>query len=174
MKRACISKRPRTFKAACRVSGANKTSRLPEMQMKQWRQVLLLLGIVCLAAIPIPALAQQQVGGLRVVVTDPSGSVIPGAEVEFHSAALIRPVFGTSDDLGLIINTNLPPGNYSVIVRSPGFQTAVNEEVVVQVGRNFLRHDGPRGWPHRKHDYRHGRATGDRYVQERVGIYSYR
>ena len=137
MKRACISKRPRTFKAACRVSGANKTSRLPEMQMKQWRQVLLLLGIVCLAAIPIPALAQQQVGGLRVVVTDPSGSVIPGAEVEFHSAALIRPVFGTSDDQGLIINTNLPPGNYSVIVRSPGFQTAVNEEVVVQVGRNF-------------------------------------
>ncbi len=106
--------------------------------MRKWRKALLLLAVACLVAIRAPVVAQQQVGGLRVIVTDQTASVIPGAEVEFNSAVLIRPVFGVSDDQGLVINSSLPPGNYTVIVRFPEFQTAVNEEVVVQVGRSFL------------------------------------
>ena len=105
--------------------------------MKHWREALLLLAGVCLGAIRVPLVAQQQVGGLRVIVTDQTGSVVPGAEVEFNSAALIRPVFGVSDDQGLVINSSLPPGDYTVTVRFPEFQTAVNEEVVVQIGRTF-------------------------------------
>ena len=93
--------------------------------------------IVCLIAVHVPLAGQQQVGGLRVILTDPSGSLIPGAEVEFRSSALIRPVFGVSDDQGRIVNNSLPPGNYTVIARCPGFQTSVKEEVVVQVGRSY-------------------------------------
>ena len=105
--------------------------------MKKRHEARLLVAIACLAAISAPAAAQQQFGGLRVLVTDPTGSVIPGAEVEFGSRVLIRPVFGVSDDHGLVIRNSLPPGNYTVTVRFPGFQTAVNEEIAVQAGRIF-------------------------------------
>ena len=103
------------------------------MPQKGW---IVISVLVYLTIMPVPAVAQQQVGGLHVIVTDPSGAVMPGVDVEFHSMALIRPIFGVSDDQGLIINDSLPPGNYTVIARFPGFQTTVNEEVVVQVGRS--------------------------------------
>ncbi|MDE2665652.1 MAG: carboxypeptidase regulatory-like domain-containing protein [Acidobacteriota bacterium] len=93
--------------------------------------------VVCLAAMPVLLVGQQQVGGLRVVLIDPSGGLIPGAEVEFRGSALIRPVFGLSDDQGLIVNNSLPPGTYTLTARCPGFQTAVKEEVVVRVGRSY-------------------------------------
>ena len=108
-----------------------------QQKLKKRPEVGLLVAIVCLAAISAPVAAQQQFGGLRVLVTDQTGSVIPGAEVDFGGKVLIRPVFGVSDDHGLVIRNSLPPGNYTVTVRFPGFQTAVNEEVVVQAGRIF-------------------------------------
>ena len=104
------------------------------MPQKGW---IVISVVVCLTILCVPVVAQQQVGGLRVIVTDQTGSVIPGAEVEFNSAVLIQPVFGVSNDQGLVINSSLPPGNYTVTVRFLGFQTAVNEKVVVQVGRSF-------------------------------------
>lgn len=67
------------------------------------RKALLIVAVVSLAATPVPAVAQQQVGGLRLLVIDQTGSVIPGAEVEFGSRVLIRAVFGVSDDQGLVI-----------------------------------------------------------------------
>ena len=82
--------------------------------------------------------AQQQVGGLRVLVTDQTGSVIPGAQVEFRSPALIRPALAVTDEQGLVFNGNLPSGNYTVRVQAEDFQTAVNEGVVVQIGRTYL------------------------------------
>ncbi len=108
-----------------------------QQKLKKRPEVGLLVAIVCLAAISAPVAAQQQFGGLRVLVTDQTGSVIPGAEVDFGGKVLIRPVFGVSDDHGLVIRNSLPRGNYTVTVRFPGFQTAVNEEVVVQAGRIF-------------------------------------
>ena len=105
--------------------------------MTNWCYSLIFLTFTSLVAIRAPVAAQQQVGGLRVLVTDSTGSVILGAEVEFSSPALIRPAVGVSDDQGLVINHSLPPGNYTVAVRFPDFQTAVNEDVVVQVGRTF-------------------------------------
>ncbi len=104
--------------------------------MKPWISAAPLLAALGLAA-PAPAALQQQAGGLRVLVTDPSRSVIPGAEVEFDSTALIRPVLAVTDGQGWVIHNNLPPGSYTVTVRFPGFQTAVNPDVVVQVGRSF-------------------------------------
>ncbi|MDE0626379.1 MAG: carboxypeptidase-like regulatory domain-containing protein, partial [Bryobacterales bacterium] len=96
-----------------------------------------------LFAIPLIAthgrgVAQQHVGGLHVLVTDQTGSVIPGAEVEFRSPALIRPVLAVTDEHGSVFNSNLPPGNYSVKVRAEDFQTVMNEDVLVQIGRTFL------------------------------------
>lgn len=81
--------------------------------------------------------AQQQVGGLRVFVTDQTGAVLPGAEVEFDSEALIRPISGNVNDQGLLINYSLPSGTYTVTVRAPDFQAAVKDGILVQVGKTF-------------------------------------
>ena len=97
----------------------------------------LLLAAVSVVASLAPLFSQQQVGGLRVLVTDQSGSFITGAEVELSSAALIRPIVAVTDAQGLAINHNLPPGSYTVAARFPEFQTAVNKEVAVQIGRTF-------------------------------------
>ena len=74
---------------------------------------------------------------MRVIVTDQSDSVIPGAEVELASPALIRPVLGSTDAGGWFVHQNLPPGSYAVTARSPGFRTVVNEAVSLQVGRTY-------------------------------------
>ena len=95
------------------------------------------MAILCLAAQPAVVSAQQQVGGLRVIVTDQTGGVIPEAEIEFDSEALIRPVAAKANDQGLLLNNSLPPGTYSVTVRAPEFQTAVTEDIAVQVGKTF-------------------------------------
>ena len=107
------------------------------MNMRGLRCAVLLVSIACLAGINGSLVAQQQVGGLRVLVTDQTGSVVPRAEVEFSSAALIRPLAGVSDGQGLVINSSLPAGIYTVTVRVAEFQTAVKEDVVVQTGRTF-------------------------------------
>ncbi len=90
-----------------------------------------------LLATAISGFAQQQVGGLRVTVTDQTGGVIPGAEVELISTALIRAALATTNEKGLVINHSLPPGDYTVTARSEGFQTVVNEGVLVETGRTY-------------------------------------
>ena len=97
-----------------------------------------LIFAICSIAPHGHAVAQQQVGGLRVLVTDQTGGAIPGAEVEFRSAALIRPALGTTDEQGLAFNGNLPPGDYTVRVQAEDFQAAVTTNVAVQIGRTFL------------------------------------
>ena len=99
--------------------------------------ILVLLPPICLLGTGAPSAAQQQVGELRVVVTDQSGSVVPGAEVEFSSAALIRPSVAISDAHGRVIHSSLPSGSYTVTVRFPEFRTAVKRGVLVQVGRSY-------------------------------------
>ncbi len=105
--------------------------------MKSCKGNLLVLALSWLIAAAPHSSAQQQVGELRISVADQSGSVISGAEVEFSSAALIRPIVGLSDDHGRVINSSLPPGSYTVTVRFPEFQSAVNRDVAVRVGRSY-------------------------------------
>lgn len=82
-------------------------------------------------------LAQQQYGALHVRAVDETKAVIPGAEVDLTSPALIRPITGTTDAQGLFVITTLPPGIYTITVRSAGFMTTVTEDVTVEVGRTF-------------------------------------
>lgn len=92
--------------------------------------------LVCAGAVT-SAVGQQQVGGLRVAVSDQTGGVIPGADAELGSPALIRPDSATTNRQGLAIFNNLPPGKYGVTVHAAGFQTAVSEDIDVQIGRTL-------------------------------------
>ncbi len=94
---------------------------------------LLFLGAVLLAAFPATARAQSAISG---VVTDTTGSVLPGVTVEARSPALIEKVrSAVTDDRGAYRVVDLRPGSYSVTFTLPGFATLVREGI--QLEANF-------------------------------------
>ncbi len=75
-------------------------------------------------------LAQVQVSG---TITDPSGANIRQATIElFHNATQSRWEVQSNDD-GLYVIPSLPPGEYRVSARAPGFETRVRENVRLEV-----------------------------------------
>ena len=79
--------------------------------------------------------AQATGATLSGTVTDPSGSVIAGAEVAIKNlgTGIVRTV--TTDSVGLYSAPNLIPGNYEITVSSPGFSKAVESNLTLSVGQ---------------------------------------
>lgn len=84
-----------------------------------------LLSMVCAAA------AQTTTGGLRGVLTDNSGGVIPGASLTISGNGVQQNV-GTQADGSYSLN-GLVPGPYTVHVAFPGF-SPVDRQVTVNAG----------------------------------------
>jgi hypothetical protein len=82
-----------------------------------------------------PATAQVTGATLSGTVTDPSGSVIAGAEVAIKNlgTGIVRTV--STDSAGLYSAPNLSPGSYEVKVSSLGFSTAVQSNLTLSVGQ---------------------------------------
>src|SRR5215470_13537362 len=79
--------------------------------------------------------ANAQVTGatLSGTVTDASGAVIPGVMISIKNRAtgIARTVI--SDEAGLYSAPNLQAGNYDVTATQPGFNTAVQSNIVLTV-----------------------------------------
>jgi Ca-activated chloride channel homolog len=75
-------------------------------------------------------LADASAGVVTGVVSDSSGSRIPGVEVTLVSAAIPAPVVTTTDENGSYRFEGLPPGTYTVTCTLPGF-VAFRQEFVV-------------------------------------------
>jgi hypothetical protein len=89
--------------------------------------------LIFVLAIPLHALSQTATGTLSGAVTDPTGALVPGAQVEIVSQGrgVVRSV--TTNGEGAFVVPLLPPDSYSARVRFPGFATS-ETAVVVQVG----------------------------------------
>jgi hypothetical protein len=95
-------------------------------------------------AIAAPARAQSPApaGRLRVTVADPSGAVIPRAEVivarqgapatAASAAPAIAPALTAQDGAALV--AGLAPGRYTIVARFPGFETVTVRDVQVRTG----------------------------------------
>src|SRR5215475_1239027 len=84
--------------------------------------------VVCLAAVPSVALAQES--GISGVVRDSSGAVLPGVTVEAASPALIeRSHSAVTDGAGQYKIINLVPGVYTVTFTLTGFNTVRREGI---------------------------------------------
>ncbi|HZN10619.1 MAG TPA: carboxypeptidase regulatory-like domain-containing protein, partial [Blastocatellia bacterium] len=98
-----------------------------------WRQMalaaLLVLGGGALAR------AQQPVGNISGVVTDPAGSVVSGASVTATSLATGATRTATTNEQGFFLIPTLQAGEYRLSVRGQGFASFVAERVVVEVGQ---------------------------------------
>ena len=81
----------------------------------------------------------QVVGAtLSGTITDPSGAVVPNAQVAARNAATGVTRAVTADTAGLYLIPNLLPGNYEVTVTSPGFSTTRQSNLVLGVGAEQL------------------------------------
>jgi hypothetical protein len=94
-----------------------------------WRSLLPVLGL--LAA--IPTLYAQSTSSLHGVISDAQGAVVPGAVVGLNSAStgLSRQV--VTDNSGEYQILQAMPGEYTLTVTKPGFATATQEHVVLQI-----------------------------------------
>src|SRR6266576_2141646 len=115
------------------LTGQDKTTRLGGEAMR-----LLAIGV----ALSFPLLAQiGGSGSIQGVVSDPSGAVIPGATVVANNVATGVKTTRSSTAAGLYLLSPLVAGEYTVTVSAGGFQSLLQEHVVVDalgvVGLNF-------------------------------------
>jgi hypothetical protein len=85
--------------------------------------------------------AQTSTGEIDVIVQDPSGSVIPKAEITITGSTtgnLARTL--TTSDTGLAIAPLLPPETYDVVVTIAGFEKLIRRGVDVRVGESVTLH----------------------------------
>jgi len=78
--------------------------------------------------------AQETTGGLQGTVKDPSGAVVPNAQVVATSNILVGNKTTNTDSNGYYRFANLPPGSYVLTVTAKGFRTSKREGLIIEVG----------------------------------------
>lgn len=81
----------------------------------------------------IPVLAQSSNGTISGIVRDPSGAVIPSAEVVVASDATGIRYSTVTNGEGIYVVPNLPPGPYRIQVAKIGFNTMIKPDIVLNV-----------------------------------------
>src|SRR4051812_44328656 len=78
---------------------------------------------------------QGPVGTLSGTITDPAGSVVPGATVIATNTATGVETTTTSTNTGTYTLPYLPAGTYKLRVTAAGFRTATAENIVLRVAQ---------------------------------------
>jgi hypothetical protein len=89
--------------------------------------------LVCLL-LNRPAPAQVSSASISGVVTDATGSVVPGATVTVKDLGTNRTRTAKTNAAGLYLVPNLAEGQYQVSVQMDGFATAINTGIPLTVG----------------------------------------
>ena len=77
---------------------------------------------------------KAQIGGggsIQGTVTDPGGAIVPGATVTVTNVATGVETSKQTNDAGVYLIAGLSPGEYKVVVTLKGFQTLIQEKVIV-------------------------------------------
>jgi len=94
------------------------------------------LGLGCtITAVQQAAWCQETTGGMQGTVKDPSGAVVPGAQVVVSTPTLVGTKEATTDNAGYYRFANLPPGTYTITVTAKGFETLKRTGIALEVGR---------------------------------------
>jgi hypothetical protein len=102
---------------------------------REW--IFVPLFLVCLLAFTnSPAWAQVFVGSVTGVVTDPTGAVVPGANVTLADTTKGYEYKATTDGVGRYVIRQLPPSTYQLKVEAQGFKTYVQEGIVLAVSQS--------------------------------------
>ena len=105
--------------------------------MMNRRLHILALATACLILMwCVPSMAQVLKGSISGTVEDPQGAVVPGAQVKAINSATGATLTTTSDNSGSFRFNLIPAGTYKVEVSAQGFQTAVQDNILVSAGRD--------------------------------------
>lgn len=104
--------------------------------LQRSRSVFTLLSFALAVCILLTSQLRAQVAGatLSGAVNDPSGAVVPNAQVSAKNTATGVARAATTDSAGFYSIPNLLPGAYEVTVTAPGFSTTVQSGIQLAVG----------------------------------------
>jgi len=89
--------------------------------------------LVCVAVSTFPLLAQSPDGNINGLVSDPSSAAVVGAEiVAVNDVTGVQYTAKTNND-GIYVLPNLPPGPYRLQVSKIGFKTIIKPDIVLNV-----------------------------------------
>ena len=105
--------------------------------MRLVRKIQIIVAMVAVFAACSADLAGQagtdQVSG---VVTDTTGAVVPGAQVQMRNTDTDAVRSAVSDERGAYTVSNLPIGPYRLEVEKAGFEKYIQSGIVLQVNTN--------------------------------------
>src|SRR5215469_1741693 len=84
----------------------------------------------------MPVLAQRNTAAISGTATDPTGAMVPGAQVTAIQTSTGTISRAQSNEAGFYQVLNLAPGVYSLRVEHAGFQAYIQEGIVLQVDQS--------------------------------------
>lgn len=87
----------------------------------------------CVVSLALPLAAQSPNGTINGRVVDPSNGVIVGADILVINDATGVQYPGKTNDDGIYVVPNLPPGPYRLQVSKVGFKTLIKPDIVLNV-----------------------------------------
>src|SRR5882724_12112116 len=94
--------------------------------------VLTLFGLI-LFGLTLPTWGQSPTATVNGLVRDPSGAVVPGAEVQLINEQTNTRYPARTNREGIYSVPNLPPGTYRIQVSKIGFKTIVKPDIILNV-----------------------------------------
>src|SRR5262245_12185125 len=95
-----------------------------------------LAGLLVLLVLNSTAVLAQETAQLSGTIADPSGALLPGAEITATNTATNTVRMAISNETGSYVLPNLPLGPYTLEATLPGFSTFAQRGIVLQVGDN--------------------------------------
>ena len=95
--------------------------------------ILLVAGLLTVLALPARLMAQLDRGEITGTVEDPTGAVVPNAEIKLTNDATGVTIASKSTSTGTYVFDDVLPGTYTVDAEAPGFQGFVEHQIVVHV-----------------------------------------
>ncbi len=105
--------------------------------MRQRLGVLFVLGLVFLGSWSRPAFSQGGASNAQLngAVHDESGGSVGKAAISLRELGTNRTYSAVSNDNGLYVIANLPPGRYELTTEAPGFARSTQTGIVLTVGQ---------------------------------------
>src|SRR5882762_924413 len=94
--------------------------------------ILTLFGLI-LFGLTLPILGQSPTATVNGLVRDPSGAVVPGAEVQLINEQTNTRYPARTNREGIYSVPNLPPGTYRIQVSKVGFKTIIKPDIILNV-----------------------------------------
>ena len=88
-----------------------------------------------LSLVPRAAAQSSTAGTVSCSVADPSGAMVPKAEVQLQNIDTNAVQTQVSNDAGGFVFPNVVPGNYSLTVKAAGFRAATVSGLIVEVNK---------------------------------------